>query len=170
MNTPFAFLYADFVLTLAIMLPVVALMPLVLRLALPVRPLPPGPLRRSLEDFARRRGLRVGGLYEWQTGSRHFSTAFVIGLVPGVRYVFFTDALLRRFSAPEILAVFAHEMGHVRHRHLLWLLGFIVSFSLAMMAISTLAETAGLENSAWLLVALLMFYGYAAFGFISRRF
>lgn len=164
-----AFAYSQFLLMFALVLPVFVFMPLAVRAALPTRRLPDGPLRRSLEDFARRRKLRIGGLYLWETGSRHFSTAFVIGLVPGLRYVFFTDALLRRFSDAEILAVFAHEMGHVRHRHLWWLLGFVIAFSVMMLAIDTQTAAFGAVGTLAGTIALLA-WGYVVFGFISRRF
>jgi len=165
-----SFYFSEFVLVFALVLPVFALMPLAVRLALPTHPLPDGPLRRAMVDFARRRKLRLGGLYVWETGSRHFATAFVIGLLPGLRYVFFTDALLRRFSEPEAMAVFAHEMGHVRHRHLYWLFAFIISFSVLLMASDQLAVMLGGGNAPYLLMGALFLFAYAIFGFLSRRF
>lgn len=165
-----SFLYSEFALLFALMLPVFLLMPLAVRGALRTRRLPDGPLRRRLEEFASSRGLRVGGLFIWETGSRHFATAFVIGLVPRLRFVFFTDALLRRFNHDEILAVFAHEMGHVRHRHLWWLLGFIFSFSLLLLATEQIAVVLGLGEAPFAMGLLLFAYGYAVFGFLSRRF
>lgn len=165
-----SFLYSEFLVLLMLMLPVFIFMPLAVRGALRTRRLPDGPLRRKLEDFAARRKLRVGGLFVWETGSRHFTTAFVIGLVPGMRYVFFTDALLRRFSEDEVLAVFAHEMGHVRHRHLWWLLGFIVSFSVLLLAVEALSAQLGLGGAPFVAALGLFAYGYVVFGFLSRRF
>ncbi|MBE7492667.1 MAG: M48 family metalloprotease [Planctomycetes bacterium] len=165
-----AFLYSEFVLMLALVLPVFLLMPLVVRAALRTRPLPDGPLRRKLEDFARRHNLRTGGLYVWETGSRHFTTAFVIGLVGPLRFVFFTDALLRRFDDNEILAVFAHEMGHVRHRHLWWLLAFILSFSVLLLGAEALGAMLASPGAPLALVVGLVVYAYAVFGYVSRRF
>ncbi|MBX3475331.1 MAG: M48 family metalloprotease [Planctomycetes bacterium] len=165
-----SFLYSEFVLLFSLMLPVFILMPVAVRGALRSSRLPDGPLRRKLEDFARRRKLRIGGMYVWETGSRHFMTAFVIGLVPGLRFVFFTDALLRRFNDDEVLAVFAHEMGHVKHRHLWWLLGFIFSFSLLMLASEQVSTLLGLGQAPLVVAVALFAYGYAVFGFLSRRF
>jgi len=165
-----SFLYSEYVLMVALMLPVFVFMPVAVRAALRTRCLPDSPLRRKLEDFSRRRKLRLGGLYVWETGSRSFTTAFVIGLVPGLRYVFFTDALLRRFSEDEIVAVFAHEMGHVRHRHLWWLFAFILSFSLLLLSAESLATLIEIPNAPFLVGLALFGYGYAVFGFISRRF
>jgi STE24 endopeptidase len=44
--------------------------------------------------------------------------AAVTGLLPWLRYVFLSDGLLAQLSEEEVCAVFGHEMGHLRHRHL----------------------------------------------------
>ena len=46
------------------------------------------------------------------------ANAMVSGLIRKNRYIFFTDKLLARTNEEEILAIFAHELAHVRHRHL----------------------------------------------------
>ena len=46
------------------------------------------------------------------------ANAMVSGLFRKSRYVFFTDKLLEKMKEEEILAVFAHEVAHIRHRHL----------------------------------------------------
>ena len=46
------------------------------------------------------------------------ANAMVTGLFRKNRYIFFTDKLLAKANEEEILAVFAHELAHVRHRHL----------------------------------------------------
>ena len=46
------------------------------------------------------------------------ANAMVSGLFQKNRYIFFTDKLLARTNEEEILAIFAHELAHVRHRHL----------------------------------------------------
>lgn len=46
------------------------------------------------------------------------ANAMVTGLFRRNRYIFFTDKLLEKMNEEEILAVFAHELAHVRHRHL----------------------------------------------------
>ena len=146
--------------------------PLAIRLILPGGPMPDGRLRRRLETFARDRGLKVNQILVWRTGSRFFATAFVIGLVSPFRYVFFTDTLLKSMSEDEILAVFAHEMGHVHHRHLWWLLAFILSFTVVMLGLVVGLEMLPLPAGEWDLVAMgaLIAYAYFAFGFVSRRF
>ncbi len=46
------------------------------------------------------------------------ANAMVCGLFRKARYIFFTDKLLEKMKEDEILAIFAHEVAHIRHRHL----------------------------------------------------
>lgn len=46
------------------------------------------------------------------------ANAMVSGLFRKARYIFFTDKMLEKMKEEEILAVFAHEVAHIRHRHL----------------------------------------------------
>ena len=46
------------------------------------------------------------------------ANAMVSGLFRKARYIFFTDKLLESMDEEEILAIFAHEMAHIRHRHM----------------------------------------------------
>ncbi|MBZ0137806.1 MAG: M48 family metalloprotease [Planctomycetes bacterium] len=166
-----SFEFLEIAVQLVLVILISLFVPLVIRLVVPGGPMPDGRLRRRLETFAKDRGLRVSQIMVWRTGSRHFATAFVIGLVSPFRYVFFTDALLKRMSEDEIVAVFAHEMGHVHHRHLWWLLAFILSFTVVMLGLD-----AGLEQFVpggpfdFIAMGALLAYGYFAFGYISRRF
>ncbi|MGQ9575212.1 MAG: M48 family metallopeptidase [Thermoguttaceae bacterium] len=105
------------VLGLTILL-LVILFPVLLRYAWQTRPLEQGPLRHRLERVARRAGLRVREILVWDTGGLVVNAA-VAGMVPALRYVFLSDGLLKHLSEAEILAVFGHEIGHIRHGHLL---------------------------------------------------
>lgn len=167
-----SFEFLEIGLQLALVICVSFFVPLAIRLILPGGPMPDGRLRRRLETFARDRGLKVSQILVWRTGSRFFATAFVIGLVPPFRYVFFTDTLLKRMNEDEILAVFAHEMGHVHHRHLWWLLAFILSFTIVLIGMTQALQLAGLPfgHADFLIVGLLLAYGYFTFGYVSRRF
>lgn len=46
------------------------------------------------------------------------ANAMVSGLFRKARYIFFTEKLLEKMNEDEILAIFAHEVAHIRHRHL----------------------------------------------------
>jgi len=95
-----------------------AFFPSVLRYVWNTSPLPPGPLRDRLEAAARRCGCRARDILVWHSGGMLVNAA-VAGLLPPLRYVFLSDGLLSELPDEEIEAVFGHEVGHVRHRHLL---------------------------------------------------
>jgi STE24 endopeptidase len=109
------------------------LFPVVLRYVWQTRPLPPGPLRSRLETAADRVGFRAREILVWQTNAMVVNAA-VAGLVRRLRYVFLSDALLARLGEEEIEAVFGHEVGHVRHHHLLLrMLAMVAPLSLWML-------------------------------------
>ena len=62
-------------------------------------------------------------------------TAGVMGLVRRYRYILVTDALLNLLKPEEVDAVIAHEIGHVKRKHLLFYLFFFVGYMLFSYAI-----------------------------------
>lgn len=74
-------------------------------------------LRERLQVTSERLGIRCREFRQWNTGYRVLNAA-VAGLVPAVRCVFFTDALLKHLDDDSIEAVFLHELGHIRRHHL----------------------------------------------------
>ncbi|MDZ4830560.1 MAG: M48 family metallopeptidase [Phycisphaerae bacterium] len=99
--------------------------PLIARLVLALRPLPVGELRDDLLEVCARAGVRVSEVLLWDT--RHATVnGAVMGVTPWLRYVMLTDALLEVLPRNELRAVMAHEIGHVRRRHLPWMLGCII--------------------------------------------
>src|SRR5262245_45328367 len=93
--------------------------PLFVRLAWPTRSLPAGTLRRRLERVAQRVDFRFRDILVWDTGQTMLN-ACVTGVLPGLRYVLLTDALIEALTPVEVAAVFGHEIGHIAHRHLLY--------------------------------------------------
>lgn len=88
-------------------------------------PLPAGPLRRRLEAIARRAKFRYTDILVWRTHG-NMANAMVTGFLPVPRYVLLSDALLENLPPEEVEAVFGHEIGHIRHRHLPYFLAFFV--------------------------------------------
>lgn len=81
-------------------------------------PLPAGPLRERLEQLCQRMQVRCRDFRIWQT-DRQILNAAVAGVIPSLRTVYMTDALLMYLRDEELEAVIAHELGHVSRRHLL---------------------------------------------------
>src|SRR6266850_772379 len=94
------------------------------------RPLQASPLRQRLEAICQRCGLRYRNIMLWQTDFS-MANAAVIGLLPGWRYVLLSDRLLETMTDREIEAVFAHELGHIVHNHMMW---FVVFFAILVFA------------------------------------
>jgi len=99
---------------------VMLLAPLLLVRILPTEELPASPLRSRLERLCESNGLKVKNILLWHTNSATGNAA-VMGVIPQVRYMLITDLLLETMTDEHILAVFAHEIGHIVHRHLLWM-------------------------------------------------
>jgi Zn-dependent protease with chaperone function len=78
-----------------------------------------GPLRDRLNAVAARHGVRFRNVLIWHT-HHHVRNAAVLGHLPFARYFLMSDALLETLTDRQIEAVFAHEVGHARHRHLWW--------------------------------------------------
>ena len=53
-----------------------------------------------------------------------------MGILPGLRYILLTPALIETMSREELEAVIAHEIGHVKKYHLLLYICLIAGFSL----------------------------------------
>lgn len=100
-------------------------MPYLLRLLLGLKPLPPGVLRDRLMAAMGRLGFRCTDILLWNTRGT-MANAMVIGLTPWLRYVVFTDRLIEEFPEDEVEAVFGHEVGHIRHQHMLFYLVFLM--------------------------------------------
>lgn len=108
---------------------IIACMPWVLRLIWDTRSLGDGPMRDSLLAVCKRNKVRVADLLVWRT-SGTIVNALVTGILYPARYILLSDALLEGLPQRQVEAVAAHEVGHVRRRHLLWLglITIVVSF------------------------------------------
>src|SRR5947209_6932927 len=100
----------------------------------------------------------------------------VVGILPLLRYVVFTDRLIAEMTGEEVEAVFGHEAGHIRHRHMLYYLAFMIVSLAVVMQIWDAANLKSLVNLTLRkdLVLLPLFglvgaYIFVVFGFLSRR-
>lgn len=164
-------------------LSVMALSPVIIRWVWQAIPLPDGPLRQRLEFLCRRTGFRCSNILIWQT-NRGIANAAVTGVVPQLRYVFLSDALIDQLTTDELTAVFGHEVGHIRHWHMTYYFAFLLA-SIAMFVLASPILAMSMEpvvsetvweylNLVWAYVPfefwLLAPYFAIVFGFLSRRF
>lgn len=137
--------------------------------------LPLGEGRDRLHAKANRLGLRYRDILVWNTRGM-VANAMVLGLLPVARYVVFTDRLLNELSRDETDAVLGHEIGHVKHHHMLFYALFVI---LSLIWISMLSEIFRLYHPVWTEqhpnlffvapIIILAVYIFVAFGFLSRR-
>jgi Zn-dependent protease with chaperone function len=92
------------------------------------RPMAPGPARQRIEALCSRAGLAYANILDWPLFGGRMITAGVMGLVGRFRYILVTDALLQLLTEEEVDAVIAHEIGHVKRRHLLFYLLFFLGY------------------------------------------
>ncbi len=89
-------------------------------------PLEDGALRQRLQQLAHNAGVVYRDIILLRTQSSKLANAWVAGILPQWRSVFLTDYLLEHLTLEEIETIFAHELGHIKHRHLLKQVAWIV--------------------------------------------
>ncbi|MGD9412654.1 MAG: M48 family metalloprotease [Desulfobacterales bacterium] len=94
------------------------------------RPLEPGEHRTRIESLCQRAGLAYADILYWPIFGGKMITAGVMGLIKRFRYILVTPSLLRLLEPAEIDAVIAHEIGHVKRKHLVFYLMFFVGYML----------------------------------------
>lgn len=155
------------------------LLPLAVKPVLGLKTLPAGETRDRLEAAAVAAGFRCRDLLLWPTrGST--ANALVVGIVPQARYVVFTDGLLDALAPDELDAVFGHEIGHVKHGHIPYYLGFFglsvtVCTAAAVASANALADAGVIDRqtaAGWAALPPLAVTGaylFVVFGFLSRK-
>ena len=131
-------------------------------------------IRNELEEFR----TPVAGILCWPDSIMPHSTAGVIGLIRGFRYLFISTKLLKVLSTGELQAVIAHEAEHIRRHHLFYyliavtcLLGF---FALAgnlnlLLAFTEIYQVPGLILGTSAIISVLLFLRFGI-GFLSQNF
>jgi Zn-dependent protease with chaperone function len=134
--------------------------PFMLRWLWDVRPIVDGPLAERIERILERAQTSLSGIYLWNSNGQ-LANAAVAGLSPGPRYLFLSDGLLARLTPDEVDAVVAHELSHLRHRHLMFiLLSLALPFLVVVISLQCIERSAGqfptIENPQFLIVPFVM--------------
>lgn len=168
----FIYPFIGWFLTLGFMLLLYITAPIFLKICWGLRSFPEGSLKERLMKLNQKAGVRIKDILIWTIGSGRMANAMVIGIIPSLRYVIFTDTLLNHLTEDETETVFGHEIGHVKQHHLLLYLIIMVSYiGLAVIFEETLGNIFGRDNS-WVVINLFVFiavYWFILFGLISRR-
>lgn len=76
-------------------------------------------LRRRLVVLSEHAGTRVRGVYRWRLSEKSKKANAALTGLGATRRIILADTLLDNYSAEEIEAVLAHELGHHVHRHIM---------------------------------------------------
>ena len=173
-------------LLIGLLLPVLAgayiFAPLLMRFMWKTMPLTDVVLQDRLEQMTKKSGTKYKDIVVWQTGSLLIANAAVAGTLHWNRRIFLTDTLLKYFTDDQIETIVAHELGHIRYKHIptyvlfstLYLLSYPLFLIFIEQPILNLLSTSFLENYPFISSAgsMLFFILYFIFGFryVSRRF
>lgn len=178
-----------FFLLLVMVVPIIA--PVLIRRFWQCAPLPAGEYRSRIQGLLDRTGVQCADILYWPVFGGRMITAGVMGLVHRFRYILVTDALLTSLTPEEVDEVIAHEIGHVKRRHLVFYLVFLACiflFSFAVMDLIQLSvlssptvyrfsEAAGFRHSnvvsfltCVILIVLFLIYFRFVFGYFMRNF
>ena len=153
------------------------LSPLLMQFLWKTEPLTNIVLKQKLARLTERSGMKYRDIAVWQTGEFAMSNAAVAGIIPRNRRIFLTDALLRNFTDEQIETIVAHEIGHIRHRHLLiscflafgYLVSYLLFYQLIVKPLEPLLADAPILLST-VSILFFVFYFVIFFNYLSRRF
>ncbi len=155
------------------------------------KPLEPGIDRTRIENLCVRAEMKYADILYWPIFGGRMITAGVMGLIKRFRYILVTEALLQYLSPVEIDAVVAHEIGHVKKKHIAFYLVFFAGYMLLSFAVFDLiiyliiyanpifefAKAAGMDQATltsvlFSLSVILVFLVYFrfVFGYFMRNF
>ena len=167
--------------TVVILLPLLVLpfviAPLLMQFLWKTEPLTNTVLKQKLQQLTERSGMKYRDIAVWQTGGLAIANAAVAGIVPRNRKIFITDALLRNFTDEQIETIVAHEIGHIRHRHLLiscflafgYLISSVLFYQVVIKPLKPFLAGYPILLSI-VSVLFFVFYFKVFFNFLSRRF
>jgi STE24 endopeptidase len=81
-------------------------------------PLDDEDLKRRLIMLGQRAGTHVRGVYRWRLSEKSKKANAALTGLGNTRRIILADTLLDNYTADEIEAVLAHELGHHVHRHI----------------------------------------------------
>jgi Zn-dependent protease with chaperone function len=97
------------------------LTPVMIRNLWDTQALPVSPMRSRLLELCKQYRVGVREILYWKTFGGMANGA-VIGFVGPLRYILLTDVLLSRMTPSCVEAVMAHEIAHVKKKHMFWMI------------------------------------------------
>jgi STE24 endopeptidase len=114
------FVYAWLVLTVIVLIINLIYTSVLVPLFNKLKPLEEGTLRSKIEDFAHSVGYEIDRISVMDASKRSSKlNAYFSGFGKSKRIVLY-DTLIEKMSEEEIVAVLAHEIGHNKHKHIIF--------------------------------------------------
>lgn len=94
------------------------------------KPLPPGMIREKLEAFCQKAGFSCTNMLFWNLFAGKLISAGIVGCIKKIRYILISPTMLEMLNYDELESVVAHEIGHVKCRHMIFYIFFIIGYML----------------------------------------
>jgi STE24 endopeptidase len=108
-----------FFVLLAFQLFIAFISPFLIRIIYKLTPLEDGELKEKIEDFAKKTGYRLKGIYTVNASKRSTKlNAFATGFGK-TKTIGLFDTLIEKMTIDEVISVLAHEVGHAKKRHII---------------------------------------------------
>jgi STE24 endopeptidase len=93
---------------------------LILPLFNKLTPIEDGELKDAINDYSQKNGFNLDGIFIIDGSKRSTkANAFFSGIGPRKKVVLY-DTLINNHTKEELVAVLAHEIGHYKHKHIIW--------------------------------------------------
>ncbi len=93
---------------------------LILPLFNKLTPIEDGELKDAINNYSQKNGFKLTGIFVIDGSKRSTkANAFFSGIGPKKKVVLY-DTLIKNHTTEELVAVLAHEIGHFKHKHIIW--------------------------------------------------
>jgi len=92
------------------------------------KPLESGYARSRIKKLCRKAEVQYANILYWPAFDGRMMTAGIMGLIKKFRYILISKTLLRYLEPEEMDAVIAHEIGHIKRKHLYFYLIFFIGY------------------------------------------
>ena len=129
-------------------------------------------LRDKIEALCSKQGVKFDGIFSFNMSKESKKANAAFTGIGKAKRILLADTLLQSFTEDEIVSVFAHELGHYKHRHVLkgMLLGAVHLFAMLFISsklFSWLLLQAGFTQETFVPALPLLALSLSAIGLLS---
>lgn len=139
------------------------------------KPLTENQLREKFTIICQRSRVAIRDILIWETQDKVVN-ALVTGFISRLRFVLMSDRLLSQFATSELEYIFAHEIAHIKHHHLLLRVLGLIPLGAILLFIdrTSVGNLPGFQTlpewSTWCITMFItLLYIFSVFAYYSRR-